>query len=78
MSRNDLIKAVHVQARNLGLVDPAYRAILRGITGKASCKDMEDTELEAVVSELEALRAVRVEDPTEDNSPEALRREFDL
>jgi phage gp16-like protein len=78
MSRNALIGQVHAQARKLGLVDPAYRAILRGITGKASCKDMEDSELEAVLSELEALHDVRVLDPTEDNSPDTLRREFDL
>lgn len=56
--RNFLIGQVHGQARKLGLVDPAYRAILRGVTGKDSCGEMESLELMAVIRELEALGEV--------------------
>lgn len=54
MHRNKLIQLIHIarteQARN-GLMDEdSYRAMLRRITGKDSCKTMSTSELSKVLS----------------------------
>jgi len=51
--RNRLVQLVHVGKAKMALGDDAYRAFLEGVTGKKSCADMTERQLEAV------LRAMR-------------------
>lgn len=44
MTRNDLIKRIHVLKRELSLDDDTYRMVLSNITGKLSCKDIMSIE----------------------------------
>lgn len=55
MSRNELIKIIHVAKRNLGLCDEDYRALLAGATGKESCKEMSDAQLKLTYQALTAI-----------------------
>lgn len=48
--RNRLIKLIHVAKRELSLDDENYRALLESVTGKTSSKDMDVTELNAVLA----------------------------
>jgi len=49
ISRNKLIQLIHVGKANMGLTDDDYRAVLEGVTGKQSCKDMTERQLVAVL-----------------------------
>lgn len=51
--RNRLIQLIHVAKRELKLDEIAYRALLEGATGKASCSAMNDKELERVLAACE-------------------------
>jgi phage gp16-like protein len=51
--RNRLIQLIHVAKRELKLDEIAYRALLEGATGKASCSAMTDKELEQVLAACE-------------------------
>ena len=51
--RQKLIQLIHIGRNKLALSDDAYRAILRGASGKNSCADMTISELE------EAMKALR-------------------
>ncbi|QWK21381.1 MULTISPECIES: hypothetical protein [Thermus] len=69
--RKALLARVHALAKELGLEGDAYRLVLRALTGKPSCALMTEEELLEAARGLEALRR-----EGEDNSAEALRREF--
>lgn len=49
------IAAIHVAKAQLGLDDETYRALLVRITGKASSKDMNGCELQAILAEMRRL-----------------------
>jgi hypothetical protein len=51
--RKKLIQLIHIGKSKMGLTDDNYRAFLEGITGRQSCADMTERQLEAV------LRAMR-------------------
>jgi hypothetical protein len=51
--RKKLIQLIHVGKAKMALGEDAYRAFLEGVAGKASCADMSERQLEAV------LRAMR-------------------
>ena len=69
--RKALLARVHALAKDLGLEGDGYRLVLRALTGKPSCALMDEEELYEAALGLEALRQER-----EDNSAQALRREF--
>ena len=48
-NRNKLIQLIHIGKANMGLSDDDYRAVLEGVTGKQSCKDMTERQLTAVL-----------------------------
>jgi len=48
-----LISKIHIAKKDLGFSDERYRALLQGITGKDSCKDMVLSELDAVLKALQ-------------------------
>ena len=48
-NRTQLIKLIHVGKRELTISDDVYRLLLRQVTGKTSCKDMNISELEQVL-----------------------------
>lgn len=52
MTRNNLIKIIHVAKRRLNLRDEDYQALLMGATGKESCKEMTIKQLEAAYQAL--------------------------
>lgn len=47
-----LIKLIHVGKRDLGLDDATYRAMLEGLTGKSSSRDLEAWELDRVIDHM--------------------------
>jgi hypothetical protein len=47
--RNKLIQLIHIGKGKMALTDDAYRAFVEGVTGKSSCKDMTERQLEAVL-----------------------------
>lgn len=54
------VAAIHVLKSQLRLSEDDYRALLRNLTGKASCSDMEAAQLQAVRQHMDALvRATR-------------------
>ena len=53
-NRNQQIKLIHVAKRSLQLNEEAYRAALIGATGKESCTEMTDKELDMVINALKA------------------------
>ncbi|WP_421173787.1 gp16 family protein [Aeromonas enteropelogenes] len=55
MTRNDLIKIIHVAKRNLHLDDLNYQAVLLGATKKESCQDMNYAELKLAYEALKKL-----------------------
>lgn len=59
MIRAELIKKIHVQKRDLALGDDNYRLILESISGKRSCRDMDDEHLNLVSLALSKMAAVR-------------------
>jgi hypothetical protein len=69
--RKALLARVHALAKELGLEGDGYRLVLRALTGKPSYALMDEEELYEAALGLEALRQER-----EDNSSQALRREF--
>jgi phage gp16-like protein len=52
MIRNSLIKRIHSLKRELSLNDETYRTILESITGKRSCKDIDDEYLNLIYQAL--------------------------
>jgi phage gp16-like protein len=48
MTRNDLIKKIHVIKRDLGMIDEDYRMVLYNISGKTSCADIGIEELNLI------------------------------
>lgn len=48
-----LISKIHIAKKDLGFSDDRYRALLQGITGKDSCKNMVLSELDAVLKALQ-------------------------
>ncbi|AFV76711.1 Protein of unknown function (DUF1018) [Thermus oshimai JL-2] len=69
--RKALLARVHDLARRLDLQEEAYRLVLLALTGKRTCRDMTEDELFQAALGLEELLRER-----EDNSAQALRREF--
>ena len=53
--RNRLIRLIHTAQRELSLGEEDYRAVLEGVTGKRSCRDMDAGELSRVVERLRSL-----------------------
>ncbi|MCG7655919.1 gp16 family protein [Wielerella bovis] len=53
--RQGLIAKIHVAQEQLALDDDNYRAILKRITGKLSCKQMNLLELQKIMEEMERL-----------------------
>lgn len=53
--RQGLIAKIHVAKDQLALDDDNYRAILKRITGKLSCKQMNLLELQNMMAEMERL-----------------------
>lgn len=51
--RKDVIKKIHIAKADLKLDDDRYRAMLLGLTGKDSCKDMTLIELNQVYRQME-------------------------
>jgi hypothetical protein len=52
--RGKLIRLIHVGRNKLALTDDAYRALLRGASGKGSCADMTVPELDRALKALKA------------------------
>ena len=50
--RRDLLAAIHVRAKRLGLDEDTRRALQERVAGKRSCADMSIGELRAVADEL--------------------------
>ncbi len=50
-----LIAKIHIAKKDLALDDETYRDVLERVTGKTSCKDMDLSELKAVVMDLKRL-----------------------
>ncbi|WP_325893004.1 gp16 family protein [Grimontia sp. NTOU-MAR1] len=51
--RTRLIRLIHIGKRELGLDDETYRALLQRETGKDSCKNMLNNELDTVLRVME-------------------------
>lgn len=51
--RSKLIAIIHVGKKELGLDDDTYRDMLQHVTGKRSAKDLNISELNKVIRELE-------------------------
>lgn len=51
-SRSGLLAKIKIAQKELGMADEAYRAMLRRLTGKNSCADMDISELERVAAEM--------------------------
>jgi phage gp16-like protein len=47
--RSKLIAKIHVAKKQLKIDDENYRVLLESNTGKSSCKDLDDKELEAML-----------------------------
>jgi phage gp16-like protein len=54
-SRNALISSVHIQAKQAGLDEDTYRAMLVQVTGQDSCRKLGMSELRRVAAHLRAL-----------------------
>lgn len=54
-SKQTLIAKIHVAKKELALDDETYRDVLERVTGKDSCKNMDLSELKAVVMDLKRL-----------------------
>lgn len=52
--RNGLIRLIHVAKRDRGLDDETYRDILTRATGKSSCRDMTEAELDRALRAFKA------------------------
>lgn len=50
--RSKLIAKIHIAQGQLDLDDPTYRDLLVRVTGKSSCRDMNDGQLRAVLAEM--------------------------
>lgn len=48
MTRTQLIRLIHVARREAGIDDDTYREKLRSLTGKTSCKELQQRQLEDV------------------------------
>ncbi|MGD0591065.1 MAG: phage protein GemA/Gp16 family protein [Bacteroidota bacterium] len=57
--RNFLIQRIHVLKRDLSLDDETYRTILRSISGKESCADIDDEYLNLIKQQLESVQQRR-------------------
>ena len=62
-SRKAAYGRIHQLAKRLELPDDAYRLTLRALTGKTSCKDLDDGELEYVELSLRVLVGERTPQP---------------
>lgn len=56
-SRGQLLRAIHAQARTLGMDDDTRRELQRNLTGAESCADMDVRQLRAVYHRLASLSA---------------------
>lgn len=56
-ARRRMIAAIHVEAARRGLDDQARRAMQMRLTGLASCAEMDDAQLRAVLDSLRGRRA---------------------
>lgn len=54
MTRDQLIRLIHVARRELGIDEDTYRAKLKYVANKTSCRDMNLAELNAVYDEFKA------------------------
>lgn len=50
--KNRLIKALHTGRRNLAMTEEEYRALLMGVSGKDSCRDMSVSELATALTRM--------------------------
>lgn len=55
IDRTKLIQLIHVAKSKLGYSDNDYRALLEGVTGKLSCKQMTVAELDSVIKAFKSL-----------------------
>ncbi len=53
--KQKLIQLIHIGKNRLHLGNENYRALLEGVTGKSSCKDMTIKDLEAVLKAMKSL-----------------------
>ena len=51
--RQKMISKIHIAKKQLGLDDDVYRGLLSQATGLHSCKDMDDSQLAAVLNLLQ-------------------------
>lgn len=51
--RQKMISKIHIAKKQLGLDDDVYRDLLAQATGQRSCKDMDDSQLAAVLNLLQ-------------------------
>lgn len=54
-NRNQLLAAIHIGKKTLGLDDDVYRDMLENLTGKRSAKDLNLNQLHDVVKHLDSL-----------------------
>lgn len=52
--RNKLLAMIHIAEKDLGLDRETYRHMLRTVTGKSTCKDLSNQQLEQVLTHLKA------------------------
>jgi len=51
--RRKLLASIHIGRKALGLDEVVYREMLFSVTGKRSCREMSEEELERVLEEME-------------------------
>lgn len=90
--KKGLLAKIHIAKKDLQLGDDDYRSLLEGVTGLRSCKDMNTTQLNAVLDRFRELGWVpqakatpkkgrgkkkRIYSPTSRHKPEYLKTQRD-
>ncbi|MCZ5585907.1 DUF1018 domain-containing protein [Escherichia coli] len=52
MTKQRLIQLIHIARNELGMDEDTYRQMLQGLTGKASTKGMDTTQLNCVLESM--------------------------
>lgn len=52
MTKQRLIQLIHIARNELGMDEDSYRQMLQGLTGKASTKGMDTTQLNCVLESM--------------------------
>lgn len=71
MTKNQLIKLIHIAKRDLQLDDDTYRQLLITVTGKASTRDMTVPQLDTVLGAMKK-RGFRIKTAKKANSTRPL------